>query len=310
MALQTEVWARDIAANLFPKNTFLARAKDDSMWVENKTVHLPQSGSLPAVSRNRSSYPATISQRTDVEVTYSLYELTSDPTHIPDVDAIEVSYDKRMSVLNEHIEQVRRKAADVLLWQWCPTLAAAAGQVIASTGSNRLTNAAGGTGNRKALTRAEVLAAKKLLDIQEIPQEGRVLLLDGAMYADLLADTTITNRDWVTANSLQSGVIAQLFGFDVMIRSRLGRFSDTTFTSGVLTAGTVKDPDAANAATDDAFSLAWHPDFVRRALGEVKVYSDVDKPEYYGSVFSTMNRVGGSKSYTDYRGIVALVETT
>ena len=47
MALQTEVWAADIAANLFKNNEFIRRSKNDDAWVENAIVHLPQAGQSP-----------------------------------------------------------------------------------------------------------------------------------------------------------------------------------------------------------------------------------------------------------------------
>lgn len=298
MALQTEIWSRDIAANLFPDNTFLARAKDDSMFVENKVVHLPQSGSVPGVTRNRSSYPATIAQRTDTEATYNLVELTSDPTHITDIDAIEVSYDKRQNVLGDHIDQIRRKAADYILWQWAPT--AASGNLILTSGAVRAASAPSATLTRKSLAKADLVALKLLFDKNEIPQDGRFLLLNAAMFSDVMADTSITSRDYTDNVSIEQGTIGSLFGFRVYLRS---------FVTRALTANSVaKDPDTAGAATDNAWSLAWHTDFVRRALGEVKVYSDIDKPEYYGSIFSAMARMGGSKSYSDFRGIAALAE--
>ena len=40
----------------------------------------------------------------------------------------------------------------------------------------------------------------------------------------------------------------------------------------------------------------------------VKVYADMDKPEYYGSIFSAMLRAGG-KTRKDLKGVIALVES-
>lgn len=296
MALQTEIWVGDIAPNLFPDQSFAVRSIDDSAFVDNKTVHLPQAGAVPNVVRNRSSYPATIAQRTDVEVTYNLVEFTSDPTHITDIDEIEVSYAKRQSVLREHIEQVRAKMFAYLLSLWCPSLA---GQMVSTTGATRPGAAPGATGTRKAMTKADVAKIKLLFDSQDIPSDGRTLLLDASMYNDLISDSTLTNREFTQATSAP-GSVGNLYGFDVMLRSSVGRMATGNAGS--------KDPDAANVATDNAFGLAWHRDYVRRALGDVKVYADEDKPEYYGSLFSTMARAGGAKYYTNQRGIAALVE--
>jgi hypothetical protein len=296
MALQTEIWVQDIAPNLFPNDSFSAHAIDDSAFVENKTVHLPQAGLVPVVERNRTVLPAVIAQRPDADFTYNLVEFTSSPTLIVDIDAIEVSYDKRQSVLREHTEQLRFKMHQYLLSLWCPSVA---NQIIPTTGAVRPGAAPGATGTRKALTKADVLKLKTLFDSQDIPMQGRKLLLDAFMYSDILGDPTLTNTQFTQATTTP-GAVGNLFGFDVFIRSSLGRMA---------TGNTApKDPDAANAATDNSYGLAWHPSFVRRALGEVKVYSDDDKPEYYGSILSTMARAGGSKYYSNQRGVAALAE--
>ena len=59
MAIQTEVWARDIAEKLFPSDAWVTQAINDDPWVSNKKVHRPQAGDLPAVEKNRSTFPAT-----------------------------------------------------------------------------------------------------------------------------------------------------------------------------------------------------------------------------------------------------------
>lgn len=270
------------------------------MWVENKTVHLPQSGSIPGVLRNRTTLPAQIKERIDTEVTYTLQEFTSDPTVITDIDIIEVSYDKRQDVLRDHIEAIRKKSADYFLFNWCPDTTSNSAAVIGTTGSNRTTNAPGGTGNRKALTKADVQKLKLLFDLQEIPQDGRFLLLDGSMFNDILTDNTLTSKDYTDSISIELGTVGRLLGFNVMLRSSVGRMA-----SGNTTA---KDPDAANATSDNAFSLGWHVDFVRKATGAIKVYYNEDDATLYGSAFSAMARAGASKSYTNYRGVAALVE--
>jgi hypothetical protein len=298
--LLTEVWATDIAKNLFPVNSFLSQSINEDMWVNNKQVHRPQSGVVPDVVRNRAIVPAISVQRVDSVLDYDLHEFTSTPTLIRDIEEIEVSYNKRASVLRDHIEQINRKIAEFILAKWCPSTA---NLILPISGATRATNAPGGTGLRKSFTRADILKLKVIFDAQEITQDGRILLLDQAMYNDLLADTTLTSRDWSdNGNSLMNGSIAKVMGFNVYMRSTVGRMA--TANTGA------KDPDAANVVTDNAFSLAWHPEFVGRAKGSVKVYSDLDKPEYYGSLFSASTRCGGSPMYSNARGVCAIVEAT
>jgi Phage capsid protein len=296
MALQTEIWVAEIAANLFKDNSFVRRSKRDDAFVENKIVHLPQSGATPKVVRDRSTYPAVIAQRADSDNTYNTHEFTSDVTHITDIDAIEVSYAKRQNVLSDHISTIDDKMSDYVAYTWTPSTAT---QVVKTSGANRSALAVGATGNRKRITKTDILEAKRLLDRMNVPATGRVLLLNSDMYNDLLTDSDLLNAFFMNVGNLSDGVVARIYGFDIMIRTNAA-----TMTAGFAP----KDPEAVAAATDNAVSLAWHPSFVRAALGEVKVYADENKPEYYGSIFSAMARAGASPTYTDFRGIVAISE--
>jgi hypothetical protein len=96
-------------------------------------------------------------------------------------------------------------------------------------------------------------------------------------------------------------VVNRIFGFDIFIRSSLVSYTNAGTPARRL-------PGAAPLTSANASILAYHRDFVRRALGGVKVYADEDKPEYYGSIFSAMARAGAAKAYSDETGIVAIVE--
>lgn len=300
MALQTEVWAADIAANLFRNNEFIRRSKNDDVWVENAIVHLPQAGQKPGSTRNRSSLPATIAPRTDTEATYALSEFTSDPTLVKRIEQVEVSYDKRASVLSEHISTLQENVGNYVPYVWCPTGSAIATNFVPTTGGTRTATAVGATGTRKKILKADVLEAKRIMDRMDIPSNGRVLLLNSDMYNDFLTDAELLTSLNMNQGNLPEGVITRIFGFDVMMRSAVG--------SCTVTTNVVKDPAAATATTDNAFALAWHPQFVRFALGEIEVFADENKPEYYGSIFSALVRAGGRAARADFKGVVAIVE--
>lgn len=299
MAIQQEIWAQDIAGNLFPDNSFIMRSINDDAFVEkNKTVSLPQSGSVPVVERNRTTFPADADQRTDTVVTYDLDEYTTDPTHIQDIEEMETSYDKRTSVTMEHADTLQKTIADWMAYHWA---ADAAGQIVRTTGDDRVAFIAGATGNRKKITYVDFLGAKRVLDNQDVPAEGRVCLLPAEMYNDLFElDEVINLQKQGTAN-LPSGVVARILGFDIMMRSNVVSYTN---------AGTPvkRTPDAAALTTANAAALFYHEKFVRRAKGNVKVYVNEDQAPYYGSLFSTMAKAGGRKRYTNGRGVVALVE--
>ena len=71
MALQTEVWVRDIQEVLFEGNEFITKSIDDGVFVNNLVVHLPQSGANPGIEVNRTDLPAPIAQRDDLTPRHS-----------------------------------------------------------------------------------------------------------------------------------------------------------------------------------------------------------------------------------------------
>jgi hypothetical protein len=302
MAVQTEVWARDIKEQLFPDDSWVARSESDDAFVDNKTVHRPVAGALPTVERNRSTIPATPAGRTDVTVDYDLSEFTSTPTLIKDIEEIETSYEKRASVLRQHVRQQNLYCANWLQYVWSATDAAG---IIRTTGADRVAQVTGATGNRKAITLDEFFAAAALLDDMDVPEEGRVVLLPSFMYNDLLASEyeTLLRLEFTGKARLTGRDLRELAGFAIYKRGKKNVLSYTNAATPVP-----RDPAASALTTANAAALFWHPEFVCRAKGMVKAYADENKPEYYGSIFSTMVRAGGAKCYTDGTGVVAVVE--
>jgi hypothetical protein len=299
MAIQTEVWARDIAANLFPNDTFLMQSIDDSVFVENKTVHLPQSGAAPTVQRNPTSFPLTGAQRTDTDASYDLAEYVTTPTIVRDIEEIETSFQKRISVLVDHNMELNRQISDWMAHDWSPTAAA---NFVRTTGADRTAHVAGATGTRKKLQLADLLSAKRLLDNMDLPEDGQLnALVSGEMYNDLLEIDKILSAEYNLSGRIPGGAINQVFGLRFFKRSYAISYSNAA-------TPVIRTPGAAALTTANAGLLIWHSRFVRRAKGSVKVFADQDNPLFTGSIFSVMARAGGRKAYNDQRGVVAIIE--
>ena len=299
MAVQKEIWQRTIVEGLFADNSFLARAVDDDMYVnEGKKVHIPNAGAPAGVVLNRTTLPAEVGVRTDVDVEYTLDELTTNPIRIPYADTVELSYNKRNSVIDQDRKELIEKAADAILKRWCPD----GNHRVLTTGLGVPAWTPSATGLRKKITPADVAALQVRMNADNVPIEGRVQLLDAQMYQQLLDGMTSTQSiGFFQAADIKRGVMGMLYGFEVMVRSTVYRFAAD---------GTVKDIDAAGAATDNAGGLAWHRDSLSRALGEVKMFDRMDDPTYYSDIYSFLVRVGGAIRRYDKKGVYAIVTDT
>lgn len=302
MAIQKEIWEADIVEGLYKENQFLTKAYNaDSYVLAGKVVHIPQAGAPAGVVKDRSALPASVTQRTDIDITYALNEFTSNPTLIPNIDTIQLSYDKRQSVIGENQNALNELVADWMLRNWA---AAGASQILRTLGAARAGEAnATVTGNRKMFTKESVLALQKRMNKQNIPKAGRVLLLPSEFLGDLEADVDLMKRDTTKELDLENGVVKRLYGFEIYERSNVLTYN---------AAGTpvVKDPGAAGAATDNAAALAWHPTVVERALGTVKMFDSIGDPTYYGDIYSFLLMSGGRQRRNDGSGIFAIVEDT
>lgn len=297
MAIQVEMWQPLIMEQLYKSNEFLRYMYNaDEYVIGGKVVHIPQSGGPASVEKNRSSLPATIVKRTDTDIVYTLNEYTTDPTLIPHADTVELSYDKTQSVIRENTEGLMEFVGDDIIY-----LAAAnvpAGGKIPTTGSARTASASGATGNRKAFDEADLRAAQVYLNKQNVPKSDRYLLLPSDWLNDLMSDDSLKYA-FQQVVDLPDGVIARLYGFNLIERSTVLRLATDL---------SVKLPTAADATTDNNAAVFWQMSALERALGDVTMFDEYGKPEYYGDVFSFLVRASSRARRSDNKGYGVIYE--
>lgn len=106
-------------------------------------------------------------------------------------------------------------------------------------------------------------------------------------------------------NVIQTGIVGQLFGFDIMIRPVV-----SVYATG---ATTPKAVGAATATTDMLACIAWHPTTVSRGVGAMTpMYNSGSNgnglPEYLGSIFNMEVMLGSAILRADMKGVVTLVQ--
>lgn len=296
IAIQKEIWITSLVENLFAENSFMSKAFNADEFVSNKTVHIPNAGVPSGVVKNRKSFPATVESRTDTDLTFDLDEFTTNPIKIPHADTVELSYNKRESVLKSDKAALMEEVANNFIYYWSPS----SSQVVRTSGDAIAATAPGATGNRKAFTKADVKKVMTRFNKANVPQEGRYMLID-ADFQDQLLDS-LTEKQLDNFNKLadvSKGVIGQLYTFNIMIRSK----------AGLYTAALAPKYWTANSATTDhAAALAWHEGSVCRALGETEMFDDEKNPLYYGDIYSFLARAGGRPMRADVAGLVAIVQ--
>lgn len=290
----------EITEELRKDNSFAQFAKNDDAFVNYNSVELPHSGSDPAVLIDNTSFPMTITQRTDTATQYLLEELSSEPTHLQYSEELVVAYNKRASIMDGHVKSLKQKMGDRLAFKWAENVSGASIVPTTSTGTRASSAPGAGATTVKRIDKIDLLNVRQIFDTDNIPQQGRKILLNASQYNDILNIDDFTHLEKMGLTIIPDGLVGRIFGFDVFVRSSVNRYA----TGGAV----IKDTESANVVTDLGAAMAWHPDFVRRAMGATKVFLNIDVAEYTGSIMNAALRFGGLNARTDVKGIVTLVE--
>lgn len=255
MSLLTEVWINSIVDGLFADNSFLSRSVDHSDFVNNKVVHVPNAGAPSNVKMDRTDLPAEIKRRTDVDLSYELHEFTTDPILIDHAETVELSYDKRNSVLAMDRANLHETVAEYILSQWMPTNEDAKLKVTTK------------------VTASDIAQLQRAFNKAKLPQLGRVILLSADAYSDLLESLTNNQSSaFLSCADASRGVVGSLYGFDFLepryaLKGALGLAWHDKYVSRAL--GDVKLFDNPDSATYYGSVLS----FLLRA-GGAKMRSD------------------------------------
>ena len=302
MAFQKEMWTKDIQENLYAGAEFVQNSLSHDAFVDNAKVHIPQSGTIGSVVKNRTVLPATIAQRADTDRSYDLNEFTTDPIVLHDVEAVQETYDKRMSILKDHLDILNDRIAQEAAYEWCTATAA---RIIRTTGTATANIAPpSGTGNRNALKLGDIARAAAILDEDVVPQTDRYMLIPSKVYWNFIGENpTVLSSDYakLTDQDLTMGVVAKVYNIKLILRPSVVVFDNT---------GTpLKKAIGAVAATTDNFAcVVWQMGTVARAMGAIKVYSKIDDPLYYGSIFDAKIMFAAKALRTDGKGLAVIVQ--
>ena len=304
MAFQKEVWSADIQETIFSGVFgFIRESVNHDLFVDYKTVHVPQGGTVGSVEKNRSVLPATVAQRTDTDLEYSLANYTTDPIVITNLEEIQSTYDKRASVMAQHVKGINQRIAVETLYNWAADTAT---DIVITTGAATSgIGATGTTGTRDGMLLVDVAKAAALLDDEDIPAEGRFMVIPSKMYWDFvnIEKANLLSSDFnktITDNEMAMGIVRKVYGFNIIVRS-----STVNYAAGTATRNAV---GAATAASDEAGAVCWQKDYVANAMGSIKSYFKQDDPTFFGDVLSAEVNHGSAKMRTDKKGIVTIVQ--
>ncbi|SDE77715.1 hypothetical protein [Riemerella columbipharyngis] len=308
MGLQIEIWKDTIEEKLLKDNAFLKFISNvsESNIINGTIVHIPQAGEPSKVVKNRTTLPAEVKRRNDGEVLYKIDEYTTDPVHISNAESVELSYDKRRSVLDQDVANLSEEIAEGMLTNMVVSpvgdnRALPTGNILETTGESTRASLTGATGNRKKWTLSDLQRMRNFLRQQKAWQEGKMhaLLPDSALMDLFPADSTVvaTYMQGVTEDERRNGVIMKVQGFNIMSRSSVFVLDNNK---------SIKAFGATVAATDSEAGIFWNENMVEKAFGNLETFEREKDPQYYGDIYSFLVRMGGRAKRKNYEGVALL----
>jgi hypothetical protein len=293
-----KVWNKYIIEKLRRNNDWLFRSSDESRNVlGGAVVYIPQAGADPEIEVNSTTYPGTAVNRTDSDVNYVLDIFRTKPHRVPWADLQFISYDKIDSVLSSHGNALAEAVGDSMLIRWAATVS---GKKIFTTG-NDVGPVGNQTGNRKGFSHKDLMAAMIQMNVENVPKEGRVCVIDDNMYGyfyDEMTDKQFNAFNQFADNA--TGRLGRLHGFDIYSRSAVLNYGSNASSPNAY--------GATQLADDNLASLCWHPDMVCRAVGETKIFYNKDLAIEYGDLMSAILKFGGRKKRADGVGVISIVQ--
>lgn len=310
VTIQKEIWQKDIQDNLYKSNAFLNTfSKADQDNINGISVHIPQTGKGGDTQKNRTNLPAAVKKRTDTLASYQINEFTSDPILIPNADTVELSYDKRESVLSDEQSSLNEGVAEDLLLSVVKSTQGTVTNlpdtsILSTEGLAVDATLPGATGKVKAYSIKDLQKGRNFFKRQKIWTENKmyVLLTSEAETQMFPADSqvTATYMAAVSEEERRNGVMYKCQGFQIISRSSVF----------VLSAAGAFKPWSAETEEDDIEGVIFYNgNQVEFALGDIKFFEKKDDPTYYGDVYSFLVRAGGRAKRLNFEGVMVMKQT-
>ena len=298
-AIRKEEWIKEVQENLFPKfEKIKMGATDDSIYLSNKTVHIPNTSAAGTITKNPSVLPLSVERGTDTEITYDTAFWAMNPQLVMPTDMKQTSYDYMKAKVNDAVKGIPSRIAYDILLSWY----ADGTYKVNTSGTNFTAHATAATGNRKGLTSNDILMAKKKLKLQNLEDEDIYLYVDEEMYSQLLVDLGITTYRMAAIYDAEKGTLPGLHGVKLITFPQIAYLDSS---DGARTYG------HAGATSDNAAALMVAKSCVSLAMSEVNVIINDNAPGYAGGTLIEGSMFSGGKYRRyDKKGVVPIIQTT
>ena len=244
VGLQTEVWIAGIKENPIPNNSFVYQSVDLSQYVEHNKLHLAEAGVEPTVHEDyfaTANNPLPVANIEDIANEVVLHTYSTEQTLHRDLQEIELSYDKRSSVIKRHRVSLGKNIGKHAAYAWAPKQDDAWNKVLNLSSSDSVIDA--------------IIDLKQFMEENDI-LEGVNICFTPGHFARIRKEDKRLYKDILNEK--------QMYGIKVFQYSQ-----NPLYTS----AGVKKPFGATKDNTDKRASFMWVTDEVFRCFGDVEMYA-------------------------------------
>jgi hypothetical protein len=270
--LNKEIWINVIKEAFYPEFSFLNEAIDMSAFVDNDVINLAEAGVNPTVLKNNTTYPVASATRTDTALTLTLAYYDTESTIVRNAELAELAYDKVASIVYGHKQALLQRQYNEAAHAYAPAADGALTPIVQTTGTL--------VSGFRRLTYADITAMAARFNAQNIPQAGRILVMDSVGLQHLMDEDRVLFNQMMQHST--NGAPGMLYGFKVYTYENLPLY---------VAANTKKAFGTTYAATDKyTRAIAFHKDEVMRAVGTLDMFERLKDPDARGDIIGFQQR--------------------
>ena len=297
-------YSKEVQKLVFPDNSFHVHSVRESGIADTVTaVEKPVQGKIrEAKTGEPESLPLKIYRPLDSKISYETQLVYAEPLLVESPSEFALNYNKRALKQQQQADEINTKVANIAATNWGPTKS---DNIILTTGTARASHITGIAGNRKALTKDDMLALHNL--ILRMSAAGQWFMLANAdIHTDLLKIPEFVDY-YKTGNetALRNGIVGKILNLNILLRS-----TDAGHIGLMYNSSKEKKAEGAKiAASDLPASLIWNDKFVCSAEGRMRTAVNTSPAGFLGStIIEAWTRFGADIIREDERGVIALLE--
>lgn len=278
--------------------SFLNKVRNMDEYVENGIINLFEAGIDPSVIKNPSTFPLTINNRTDNKYSIPLDTYATEPEVVHNLEELQRSYSKMESVARRTVQALVNQNALEAIYNYAPPVSNNTDMPVVTATGALTTDLAF---NHKMITEGDIARLAKQFDIlTKSSKNPRTLVLNTQQFWELAETSSILKAQmaYQSRNGVIDHQVFKIHSFDIERYEGNIVYAD---------AGAKQAAGTTVTATRHEASIAFVNDSVMKATSDIKVFTEMDKPTYLGSLINAANLFTAMPLQQKYVGAIRSV---